>query len=107
MNQCISVIRLFINRPPFFSRIGSFLESFCCCFGYGVPQNHYELMQKREMQHRRLIAKEERHRLAQFQKLQEKQRQLQIQQRQQQLEAKNASSGTTTAGKASTNEAVV
>jgi thiamine biosynthesis lipoprotein ApbE len=41
-------------------------------------------MQKHEIQRRRLIAKEERNRLAQFQKIQEKQIQAQIQQQQQQ-----------------------
>lgn len=101
MNQCKLAIQ---SLTPFYiPQLDSFLESFCCCFGYGVPQNYYELIQKREMQHRRLIAKEERNRLGQFQKMQEKQRQMQIQQRQQQLEAKSAS----TAAKASTNEAVV
>jgi hypothetical protein len=73
--------------PPNFSNFvmhNSFLENFCCCFGFGVPQNHHEAMHKHEIQRRRLIAKEERNKIKQYQKVQEeKQRLTQIQQQKQ------------------------
>jgi hypothetical protein len=53
----------------------SFLETFCCCFGYGPPQTPYEAMHRQEMERRRLIAKDQKHRRQQYQKaLQEKHR---------------------------------
>ncbi|KAG2231622.1 hypothetical protein BDF21DRAFT_496708 [Thamnidium elegans] len=55
----------------------SLLENICCCFGFG-PQNHHEVMYRHDLQGRRLIAKEERNRMAQYQK--KNQRIIQLQQ---------------------------
>ncbi|CAO3634258.1 unnamed protein product [Mucor fragilis] len=46
----------------------SFLETCCCCFGYGPPQTHFEAMHRQEMERRRIMAKEEKYRRTQYEK---------------------------------------
>ncbi|KAI8647631.1 hypothetical protein BD408DRAFT_439079 [Parasitella parasitica] len=85
----------------------SFLETCCCCFGYGPPQTPFEAMHRQEMERRRILAKEEKYRRSQYQKAlqQEKQRMSLVQSAKASNEAAAAAAAVNTNVTANTNAA--